>query len=118
MLGEADRTSKPFLNPSKYSLTWPRGPIGYGHPIYYNVSRFCCRHYLQRQHRLKLRTKAAQVERELEEDRHFLQELQRIQEAQEEATFEEKENLKRELQWMYSVKLIMKCFCQLLPTYK
>jgi hypothetical protein len=62
------------------------------------------RNYLQRQHRLKLLSKAAQVEKELEEDRRVLEELEKIEGAkEEEEEMKRDDDKKKEIEWMKKV---------------
>ena len=59
--------------------------------------------YLQRQHRLKLLAKNTQVQKELEEDRRILEELEKIREAKEEHDERRREDKRNEIQWMKKV---------------
>ena len=61
------------------------------------------RHYLQRQHRLRLRAHSAQVQKELEDDRRVLEELRAIEVAEQEANDEAKKAKKKEIEWMREV---------------
>ena len=60
--------------------------------------------YLQRQHRLKLLEKNAQVQKELEEDRRILEELEKIRVAEEEHDDRQREGKRNEIQWMKKVQ--------------
>ena len=60
--------------------------------------------YLQRQHRLKLLEKNAQVQKELEEDRRILEELEKIRVAEEEHDERQREGKRNEIQWMKKVQ--------------
>ena len=60
--------------------------------------------YLQRQHRLKLLAKNTQVQKELEEDRRILEELEKIREAKEEHDERRREDKRNEIQWMKKVQ--------------
>ena len=59
--------------------------------------------YLQRQHRLKLLAKNSQVQKELEEDRRILGELEKIRAAKEEHDERQREDKRHEIQWMKKV---------------
>ena len=59
--------------------------------------------YLQRQHRLKLLAKNSQVQKELEEDRRILEELEKIRAAKEEHDERQREDKRYEIQWMKKV---------------
>ena len=61
--------------------------------------------YLQRQHRLRLRAKAAQVAKELEDDKRILEEMHKIQSAREQTDLEEKRKKMEHIQWMSQVNL-------------
>ena len=60
--------------------------------------------YLQRQHRLKLLEKNTQVQKELEEDRRILEELEKIRVAEEEHDDRQREGKRNEIQWMKKVQ--------------
>lgn len=63
------------------------------------------RQYLQRQHSLKLRMKAAEIQQEIEDDKRVLEELQRSLEAQTEAEQTKRKNQRNELQWLNRVRV-------------
>ncbi len=66
-----------------------------------HVLRFS--HYLQRQHKLRLRAKAAEIQKELDDDRRTMEELQQLEEARREDDELKRERRRRELQWMSKV---------------
>jgi len=61
------------------------------------------RHYLQRQHKLRLRKQAERVRQELEDDRRALDELAELEVAREGEDERERQRRCRELQWMREV---------------
>ena len=60
---------------------------------------------MHRQHRLKLLAKAALVEKELEEDRRLLEEIEKIQQVKEDADKKAQSDRLKEIQWMKKATL-------------